>query len=182
MSHPADDQLEKQFKDLFDSQYTRLCQAACRVVKDEEESREIVQHAFMNLWENRADWEGIHSLQAYLYTSVYHRSVNIYKRLKVVRNRIADRETFREGYQPADILEIEQLERAIAEAVDSLPARCRDIFLLSREEGLTYKAIAEKLGISVKTVEVQMGIALKRIKSHLETTDTHLSKIFTLFF
>ena len=59
-------------------------------------------------------------------------------------------------------------EAAVRRAIDALPPRCREIFLLSREDGLSYGGIATTLGISVKTVETQMGRALKSLRAALE--------------
>ena len=64
-------------------------------------------------------------------------------------------------------LEGNDTEILIRAAINSLPKRCRDIFLMSRLEGLKYKEISERLGISIKTVECQMGIALKKIRMKL---------------
>jgi RNA polymerase sigma-70 factor, ECF subfamily len=60
-----------------------------------------------------------------------------------------------------------ETEAAVRRAVDALPPRCREIFLLSREDGLSYSGIATTLGISIKTVETQMGRALKALRSAL---------------
>lgn len=64
-------------------------------------------------------------------------------------------------FDVSDISEGNETERLVRDAINSLPKRCRDIFLLSRMKGLKYREISEKLGISVNTVECQMGIALK---------------------
>ena len=69
-----------------------------------------------------------------------------------------------------DISERNQMENLIRDAINSLPKRCRDIFLLSRMEGLKYREISERLGISVNTVECQMGIALKKLRAKLNVT------------
>ena len=69
-----------------------------------------------------------------------------------------------------DISERNQMEKLIRDAINSLPKRCRDIFLLSRMEGLKYREISERLGISVNTVECQMGIALKKLRAKLNVT------------
>ena len=60
------------------------------------------------------------------------------------------------------------METAIRRAIDDLPARCREIFLLNREQELSYSAIAATLGISIKTVETQMSRALKALRAALE--------------
>ena len=61
------------------------------------------------------------------------------------------------------------LSYEVDRAIDQLPPKCREIFVLSRYEQLTYKEIADKLGLSVKTVEAQMGIALKRLRDTFST-------------
>ena len=65
-------------------------------------------------------------------------------------------------------LEVEELNRLIAEAIHSLPDKCRDVFRKSREENLTNQEIADEMQISVKTVEAQITKALKRIKGFLD--------------
>ena len=59
------------------------------------------------------------------------------------------------------------LEKDVAEAIDALPPRCREIFVMSRYQGKKYREIAEAMGISENTVEIQMGIAIKRLKASL---------------
>ena len=61
----------------------------------------------------------------------------------------------------------DEVTRAVNRAVDKLPPRCREIFLMSREGGMTYAEIAHSLGISIKTVETQMGRALRSLRLSL---------------
>jgi RNA polymerase sigma-70 factor, ECF subfamily len=178
----GDEQLEKQFKLLFDSQYERLCRAAARIVQDDDEARDIIQQVMLELWEKRKQWSSIESMEAYLYTAAYHRSLNVHKTLKANRGRSVSIDATPQVYLPADELEIIQLHRTISEGIEKLPTRCKSIFLLSREDGMTYAQIASTLEISVKTVEAQMGIALKRIKAHLESVNVEPGKIILGFF
>jgi RNA polymerase sigma-70 factor (ECF subfamily) len=76
-------------------------------------------------------------------------------------------------------MEIAELEKEIEYAINSLPEKCRQIFELSRHEGLKYQEIAEKLEISIKTVEAQMSKALAVLRTHL---GEFLSLIFILIF
>lgn len=66
-----------------------------------------------------------------------------------------------------DLVEEAELNDRINSAIQTLPEKCRQIFLLCRYEGLKYAEVAEKLQLSVKTVEMQMGIALKRLRGML---------------
>ena len=70
-------------------------------------------------------------------------------------------------FDVSDISEGNETEILVRNAINSLPRKCRDIFLLSRVEGLKYREISERLGISVNTVECQMGIALKKLRVKL---------------
>ena len=76
-------------------------------------------------------------------------------------------------------MSIDEVEKQICRAIDSLPERCREVFMLSKMEELSNKEIAERLGISVKTVEVQMTKALSRLRKELEWL---LSLIFFINF
>ena len=64
-----------------------------------------------------------------------------------------------------DDVSLKELQNIIHKAILQLPDKCREVYLLSRNEGLTNRQIAERLGISIKTVEAQMSIALKRLRS-----------------
>jgi RNA polymerase sigma-70 factor (ECF subfamily) len=80
------------------------------------------------------------------------------------------------GEVTGDSLEFSELQQMVNAAINSLPPRCKAIFVLSREEALSYRQIAEELDVSVKTVEAQMSIALKRMRSYL--TDRGISWIY----
>ena len=79
---------------------------------------------------------------------------------------------------PDSVMNTNQLREIINHAIDRLPERCREIYILGKEKGLSYKAIAEELGISVKPVEVQIGKALKRLREELQP---YYKDIFVLF-
>ena len=158
------ERLELQFRDLYERHYSKLCYAAFRILKDKDAAREVVQEVFTEFW-NRNDWHQLESPQGYLYVSVYNRALNSLKRGR----RFASEELIPEGDMVAmeDMLENAELQQLIVAGIEKLPERCRLIFVLSREEELTYAEIATHLDLSVKTVEHQMGIALKRLRKHL---------------
>ena len=72
-----------------------------------------------------------------------------------------------EKNESVDCVDRELFYQLLQAAVESLPEKCREIFILSREEQLSYKEIAQVKEISVKTVENQMGIALKKIREYI---------------
>ncbi len=149
------------FSEAFNTYFTPLCQYAYVFCKDEDHAKEIVQIVFIKLWEKREDLT-IKNLTSYLYQAVKNRALN----------HVRDQKKTIVLYQQADApveeerkpeLGIESLHEAIA----LLPDRCKEIFVLKRMNGMTYKQISEKLSLSEKTVENQMGIALKKLKESL---------------
>ena len=89
--------------------------------------------------------------------------------------------TASQEFNPDDyFLEVDLIKR-IEKSIDSLPPKRREIFRLSREQGMKYKEIADALDISVKTVEAQMGLALKHLREDLKDFANHLVTLFCFF-
>lgn len=169
------------FKDIFEKNYVRLCAVAYRVVKDQDESRDIVQQVMCEFWDNRDRWPRIQSYGAYLYTSVYRFAILSNKKSVYLNSEKLSNKRFDIGYLPDDTLSYQELEKKISQVVNDLPPKCKEIFLLSREDELGYKEIAAQLNISVKTVEAQMAIALKRLHA-IFNRDNRSALIFFIFF
>jgi RNA polymerase sigma-70 factor, ECF subfamily len=157
------------FNQLIESYYTSLCRSALKYIRSKEQAEEIVQDVFVSLWERRETIVVTTSLAAYLHTSVKYQSINALKK-KLAR---PDTEAgFPEHFHPTtnevdELFAGKELEELVQDAITALPARCRIVFDLSRNAGLTYNEIATQLDISPKTVETQISIALARIKAHL---------------
>ena len=154
------------FEILFKNNFKDLCRFANRYIKDTETAREIVQDAFVSLWEKRESIDINLNLRSYLMTSVKNKSLNYIRDnkkfigLPEIENYDIESESF-------DHLESEELNEKIEAAISELPEKCRKIFTLSRYENLKYQEIAEKLQISVKTVEAQVSKALQHMRSKL---------------
>lgn len=154
---------------VFRSYYSQLCRFSMKYVREKEATEEIVQDIFLYLWEKRHSLNITQSLKAYLYTATRNRSLNY---LKSNLNRVEIRGDLAEDDQPLYVPENDnpdpqELRQTITQAIDMLPPKCRTIFDLSKNAGLTYQEIAEELGISKKTVEAQMSIALKKLRETL---------------
>lgn len=153
------------FSDLYLTYYSKLVRFAKEFVQHEEDAENITQDVFTDLWEKRDFITHIENMNAYLFRLVRNRCLD-YLRHKVFEQR------YMESLQLSceeEAVEDHDTEILIRAAINSLPQRCRDIFLLSRVEGLKYREISEHLGISVNTVECQMGIALKKLRMKLDT-------------
>jgi RNA polymerase sigma-70 factor (ECF subfamily) len=157
------------FEELFRKEFKNLCVFSIKYVKDMETARSIVQDCFIYIWEKRETMDEEKNLKSYITTMVYNRSLNYLRdQKKFDRNVLEFEGLMDEKSQMADSgIMTRELKGEIQKAIADLPEKCREVFLLSREENMKYKEIAEHLDISVKTVENQMGKALKHLRERL---------------
>jgi RNA polymerase sigma-70 factor (ECF subfamily) len=157
------------FENLFFEAYADLCAYAKLFVNDLDEAEEIVQDIFVKFWENRSEIEILASSRAYLFKAVRNSCLNFIKHRKIEDSYKQQNQAIRdEGIFAVDEeLAGSELEQKIRIAIDKLPPERKKIFIMCRFEGLRYKEIADKTGISVKTVENQMGKAMKFLKEEL---------------
>jgi len=162
------------YEQLFRRFYGPLCVYASRILEDEPAAEEIVQDFFVKLWEKRQTIQIESSVKSYFFRSVKNLCFNRFKheqiKLKHAREVIANAESNDYGDH---FLEVD-LKKDIEESIAALPEKRREIFRLSREEGLKYREIAEKLNISIKTVEAQMGLAIKSLREKLKKYNSFL--------
>ena len=157
---------ENAFSSLFNTYYAPLCQFAVSYLKDTDQVRSMVQQLFVDIWQKRDRIKVEISVKSYLYHSVKNRCIDILRRSR--KNEELSAITAAEASVPfRDLIEEAELTECISRAIDNLPPRCREIFILCRSMNLKYSEIARQLDISVKTVEMQMGIALKRLRREL---------------
>lgn len=154
------------FEGQFRLHYRPLCGFALGYLKDADQAEDIVQELFVRLWRDREDLAIRSSVKSYLFTAVRNRCLNALAVKK--RMRPLDEEA-QDGVADEERSEDELTERSarVQAVIEGLPTERRKIFRLSRNEGLKYQEIAERLGLSVKTVENQMGKALKTLREEL---------------
>lgn len=153
------------FSELYNRYWQAMYQAAWNVLRDQESCMEVIQEVFVWLWDHRSGLQ-ISSLPAYL------RSAVKYKVTDILRSNRAREACFvnLDELDPANLLfiedplELKELKTVISQMSAKLPQRARLIFDLSRNEQLSNREIATKLGISEKTVENQITIALKKLR------------------
>lgn len=163
------------FEKLFKTYYPSLCSYACQMLGDEESAEEVAQEIFVKLWEKRQTIEIEVSVNNYLFRSVKNHCLNIIHHEKIKQQYSEKiKEAARSGREDTHYFLEPDIAEKIDKAVNSMPERRLEIFKLSREEGLKYKEIAERLDISVKTVEAQMGLALKYLRVTLRDYDPNL--------
>ena len=153
------------FRSLFDRYYEGLVISAMQFLKDRDASKDAVQEVFYQIWKNRDKLSINQSLGGYLKRAVINRCLNQIKSRKAFVEEEKLQFHANKEPSPQHILEAEDVQDAVQKGLDSLPDRCRTIFILKRIEGYSLKEIAEKLDISPKTVEHQMTKALKVLKA-----------------
>ena len=170
------------FEVLFTTYYEPLLRFALVYVKIRGVAEELVQDVFFHLWSQRERWDVQDTVRAYFYATTRNRALNWLRR-GALEQRWADRvnadidadgdpdETaraiFPRSERADERLRVAELDAAIHAAVDRLPPRCREAFVLSREHHLTYEQIGEVMGISVKTVQEQIARALRSLRVSL---------------
>lgn len=166
--------LKEDFEKLYKLYYPKMFAFAKNYVPANEDAENIVQDVFLILWERKEEIEISFTLTTYLFTLVKNRCLN-FLRHKLIEEEYNSQmkeelgfklyalETFNYSYQSE-----EELQEVIQRALDTLPERCREVFIKSRIEGLKYKEISDELGISVNTVENQMVTALKKLRVALK--------------
>lgn len=161
---------ESAFEMIFKTYYQPLCRYAYSFLSDKEDAEEVVQSAFITVWEKRSDIDIQTSLKSYLYRMVRNSCLNVIKHEKVKQQHVAHEMAVMEVSHESVTQKVHaaELEIKIAEAMKALPEQCRLVFQLSRFEELKYQEIADQLNISVKTVENQMGKALRIMREQLK--------------
>lgn len=161
---------ERIFEYLFKTYHSRLCFYCYRIIGNNDSVKEIVHDVFINIWINRKKWQPQSSIKAYLYKAVKNRSINYLKqqRLSLKSNLQIEEIEIHSQNNPASILDAKEISEAYKYAVDKLPEKSRQIVILIKENGLSYKEAAEIQNISVKTVETQMRLSFQKLRKMLK--------------
>ena len=159
---------QKEFDTLFRRYYPMLCAYGHRFV-ELEDAEEIVEDSLLWIWENRETLVIESSLNSYLFKMVYRRALN--KLAHIDATQRADTrfyEEMQEMLQDTDYYQVEELTRRIEEAVAALPESYREAFVMHRFRDMSYKEIAETLGVSPKTIDYRIQQALRQLRTDLK--------------
>lgn len=157
------------FENLFLEFYEPLCQFAWRFTHSQHVSEELVQEVFLNVWQSKETLDPQSEIKSYLYQSVKNKALNHIKHQELAseyNQKIVwlDPSPTKQEHQYE---EESEFVRAARKAIEELPDRARQVYKLSRKDGLTYREISTVLDISPKTVESQMSRALKILRNSL---------------
>ncbi|WP_455623063.1 RNA polymerase sigma factor [Parabacteroides sp.] len=165
------------FNELYRRYYPSL-RSYAELFLDEEESEDVVQDVFLNVWLRKEGLDDSQSLQGYLLRSVYNSSLNVLKKKGRSNDyrSVYEQEIEEIGYKYYDPdandvirkLYNQDLRTEINAAINSLPARCREVFTLSYLHDMPSKEISLQLGISLSTVDNHIYSALKLLREKLK--------------
>ena len=162
------------FDDLFRYNYRPLCLYALHYLQDVDLSEDIVQESYATLWEKLQEDAHILNRKSYLYMMVRNRCLDHLRKKGIPTESLKPYDTY--GIiDDDDAQERSQTEARMWTAIDSLPEKCREVFIMSKRDGLKYEEIAEELNLSVNTVRNQISKALKVLKEGVH-------KIYMFFF
>ncbi len=162
------------FEQLFKLHYEPMCKTVFRMVKDETIAEDIVQDVFFNFWKKKDNLIITTSITAYLKRSATNAGIDYLRKKRPNSTNSLDiddpiyQHLAIDSNESDSIIRSEELSNHIEAALELLPPRCKEVFILNRFEEMSYKEVAKTLGISVKTVENQIGKALKIMRIALK--------------
>lgn len=163
--------------ELFRYNYRPLCLYALHYLNDPATVEDIVQDCFASLWEKTKEGTAVNNRRSYLYMMVRNRCLDHLRKAGIKTEELKPYDTY--GIiDDDDAQQRSQIEARLWTAIDSLPDKCREIFLMSKRDGLKYEEIALELGISENTVRNQVSKALKILK---EGAQKIISFLFSFF-
>lgn len=151
----------REFEATFRKLYVPLGMYALRMVDDVDDAEDIVQDAFIAAWEKLRQGSEVANMKAYMYMAVRNGAIAFLRsrREAVGIDSIGD--------VTADDVDTSERDARIWQAIDRLPARCREIFLMSKRDGMSNEQIADELDLSLQTVKNQISRAYKSLREAL---------------
>jgi RNA polymerase sigma-70 factor (ECF subfamily) len=161
----------------FDAIYNKYCHKLHEFVlaylKRKEDAEEIVQEVFIKIWNSRSKIDIYASFESFLFTIAYNATISLLrKKLSEAKSReyLKSLQQIDVAEQVIDEIKYDELNQKVQSLLNQLTPRQRQVFRLSREEGLTHKEIARELRISESTVNNHLVTTLKYLKSHIDSS------------
>ncbi|WP_158499947.1 RNA polymerase sigma-70 factor [Sphingobacterium paucimobilis] len=152
---------------IFDTYWESLFLTSFNIVKNRSSAEDIVQETLITIWDKRLELAIQHSLKAYLFSVVRYASYKEWRRIFIEKGETIDQLEIAVSESLIDNLIYKDLRAQINKVVESLPIRCKEVYILSREKQLSHKEISQLMNISTKTVENQLTKALRILRKSL---------------
>lgn len=173
----------------FDAIYNRYCHKlhgfVLRYLKQEQDAEGIVQEVFIKIWEARAKIDVYASFESFLFTIAYNSTMSLLRKRVCENHSRAYLKSLQQSDSAEHIIDeivYEELNLKVQTLLKQLTPRQREIYILSREEGLIHKEIAQKLNISENTVKNHLVTTLKYLKLHIGSSLAVNALFLFLFF
>ncbi|MGB3775699.1 MAG: RNA polymerase sigma-70 factor [Leeuwenhoekiella sp.] len=172
---------ERAYMYLINQYHKKLHAYANGLINDQALAEDIVQNVFLKTWRFRKKLDAYPSVKKFLFRSIYNEFLDTYRKNKAV-TLLEQKyvESLDQILEEENEIALEKMINLIKKEVRKLPPSCKKIFILSKEEGLTYMEIAEHLNISTKTVEAQITKAFKILRTKLRYS--HELLLFIIFY
>ncbi len=160
---------QQAFRELFDLYHSWLFTVAYTIVHSHEDAEEILEDVFVKIWEIRDRYHQIDNIETYLYVAIKNKSYDLLRKQAKFHHIDIEEDLIELDFMesPEDTFLYQELNAKIEDSIQRLPPKCKEIYLLIKESGNSYKETARILEVSQKTVESQMRIAIKRIASDI---------------
>jgi RNA polymerase sigma-70 factor (family 1) len=170
------------FTELYNRYWRLLYAHIYKMLRDEDESKDILQELFSGLWTKADKIPEQQNFAGYLYVSARHKVLNAIRQSKFRNDYLNSLAEFANEASEATLeyLDESDLVTAIEREIQALPPRMRQVFEMSRKENLSYKEIADRLGTSDETVKKQISKSLKVIRLNLKETGGAAILLLTL--
>ena len=163
------------FEQVYMTYYDLLYHLSLQYLGETSIAEEVVQDAFLKLWEVRNDLKPDSNIKNYLYTITKNNCLSQLRKTHLHKTPVSDARFLEMQFNyealvsiPDNVIEFEELKAKIEASIDSLPDDLREVFIMNRFEDLKYKEIADKLNLSPKTIEARMSKALNRLRTELK--------------
>lgn len=159
---------KRQFEVLYKKYYQQLFAVAYRYVKQQPVAEEIVHDVFIKIWTKAAELNIQYSVKSYLFKAVVNSSLNYIRKEKMdTEKKMVYLSAHDVAPDEHDAESEEALLTGLEEALELLPAKCREVMYLSRFGKLKQSEIASQLDISVKTVKNHLTYGFQKLRDHL---------------
>ncbi len=157
------------YEKLFATYWPRINALVHKLVKSEIQAEDLTQEIFIKIWNNKQELPSIRNLDAYIYTVARHASLDFLKKRVLVTENIENLIVYLSDDElgPEQKVLYKDLESCLQNGIDSLPLNIREVFMLSRYQGLSHEEIAEQLGISIYTSKTYVVRALKALRLYI---------------
>lgn len=156
----------QEYEEAFDLYYTAIRNFLYFKTSQAELAEDVAQDAFVKLWETR-DKIDKSSIKAYLYTIANNLAINQLKRDQLKYKFLNLQVERKEKKTPQYLMEMQEFDQKLQDTLAKIPEGAREVFLMNRVEGLKYREIAERLGLSMKAIEKRMSRALAILREEI---------------